>query len=201
MSEPAVTLTDFALALECWVFAALLMHHGRDILRTWWALFFGAVGFAAFIGGLVHGFFPNHQVLWIATMLTLGFAGVAAWFIGSHLLGVSWIRPVAIVLAVAYATVVLFVNRTFLMAIIMYLPATLFLLVAIGASWARVRSRELMLGVVGLVLTFIAAAVQQVKVAIHPLYFDHNALYHLIQFVALWLIFIAAKRPSIAPAS
>lgn len=177
------------------------MRHGQDTLRRWWALFFAAVGLAGFIGGLVHGFFPSHALLWIATMLTLGFAGVTAWFIGSHLLGVAWIRPVAGMLAVAYATVVLFVNRTFLIAILMYLPATLFLLIAMGASWARARSRPLMLGIVGLGLTFVAAAVQQVKVAVHPVYFDHNALYHLIQFVALWLVFIAARRTSSAPAS
>jgi hypothetical protein len=123
----------------------------------------------------------------------LGFAGVTAWFIGSHLLGIAWIRPVAVLLAVAYATVVLFVNRTFLMAILMYLPATLFLLIAMVASWSRERSRRLLLGIIGLVLTFLAAGVQQVKIAIHPVYFDHNALYHLIQFVALWLVFVAAR--------
>jgi hypothetical protein len=27
-------------------------------------------------------------------------------------------------------------------------------------------------------------------------YFNHNALYHLIQFVALWMIFVAARAVS-----
>lgn len=194
MSEPAVTLTDFALAIECWVFAVLLLRGPAEPVRRWWSLFFATVGLAAFIGGLVHGFFPGDDTLWIATMLTLGVAGMAAWVLGSLLLAVPGIRVAAMVLLVIYAAVVLFVRREFLIAILMYLPATLFLLVAMITVWMRERSRPLAVGIAGLVLTFVAAAVQQLKVAVHPVFFDHNALYHLIQFVALWMIFAAAAR-------
>jgi hypothetical protein len=48
-------------------------------------------------------------------------------------------------------------------------------------------------GVTGLALTFVAAAVQQLRIAIHPVYFNHNALYHVIQAGALLLIFVAAR--------
>jgi hypothetical protein len=42
-------------------------------------------------------------------------------------------------------------------------------------------------------LSFVAAAVQQTETSLHPLYFNHNALYHLIQAFALLLIFLAAR--------
>jgi hypothetical protein len=42
------------------------------------------------------------------------------------------------------------------------------------------------------VLTLVAAAVQQARIALHPTYFNHNALYHLLQAIALFLIFRAA---------
>ena len=42
-------------------------------------------------------------------------------------------------------------------------------------------------------MTFAAALVQRLKVAVHPEYFDHNALYHLIQGVAVLLIFVWMK--------
>jgi len=197
MKEPDVTLTDYLLAAECAVFCVLLLREQvRDPLRRWWVIFFASVGLAALIGGTVHGFLPGNTVLWTATMLTLGVTSVAGWFIGSLLLGMRWLRPVAVVLLGIYAGVVLFVNSTFVVAIAMYLPATVFLLLAMVARYATSRDPGVGIGVAGLVLTFVAAAVQQLKVGVHPVYFNHNALYHLIQFVALWMIFIAARQLS-----
>ena len=195
MKEPDVTLTDYALALECAVFCVILLRGASgDTLRRWWAFFFATVGLAALIGGTVHGFLPGNTILWTATMLTLGLTSLAGWFIGSLLLDMRWLRPVAVVLLGIYAGVVLFVNSAFVVAIAMYLPATVFLLLAMVARYATTRERATAIGIAGLLLTFVAAAVQQLKVGLHPVYFNHNALYHVIQFVALWLIFVAARR-------
>ena len=198
MLEPDVTLTDYALALECAAFCVLLLRGpaGHQALRAWWTIFFATVGLAALIGGTVHGFFPGNAVLWMATMLTLGATSLAGWFIGSLLLGMRWLRPVAVVLLGLYAGVVLFVNSTFVVAIAMYLPATVFLLLAMVTRYAATRDRAVAIGVMGLLLTFVAAAVQQLRIGAHPVYFNHNAVYHLIQFVALWMIFVAAREVS-----
>lgn len=203
MKEPDVTLTDYALALECAVFCVLLIRGGpwTQSLRRWWTFFFASAGTAALIGGTVHGFLPGNAALWTATLLTLGAASLAAWMIGAQLLNLPGVRRAAVVLLVIYAGVVLFVRQEFLVAIAMYLPATVFLLVAMVQVHRATREREVAIGIWGLALTFVAAAVQQLKVGVHPVYFNHNALYHLIQFVALWLLFIAARRLSTAPAS
>ena len=200
MKEPDVTLTDYALALECAVFCVLLLRlrpaHGP--LRAWWTFFFATVGLAALIGGTVHGFLPGNSALWIATMLTLGVTSLSGWFIGSLLLGMRWLRPVAVVLLGIYAGIVLFVSNAFVVAIAMYIPATVFLLLAMAARYATGRDRAVAIGVAGLILTFVAAAIQQLKVGLHPVYFNHNALYHVVQFAALWMIFVAARRVSAA---
>ena len=46
--------------------------------------------------------------------------------------------------------------------------------------------------IIGVVLTFVAAGVQVGEIALHPQWFNHNALYHLIQVIALFGIARAA---------
>jgi hypothetical protein len=41
----------------------------------------------------------------------------------------------------------------------------------------------------GLALSVVAAVLQQQRVAVHPVYFDHNALYHLVQAIALVVLY------------
>ncbi len=77
-------------------------------------------------------------------------------------------------------------------AIIEYLPAALFLLAVFGWKAARSGIRGAWAGMAGLVLSFLAAAVQQLRIAPDPARFDHNALYHVLQAVALILIYRGA---------
>lgn len=204
LTEPAVTLTDYALAIECAVFVLLLMR--RDAadrtLRFWFVVFFASAGGASLLGGTVHGFFPDaasngRQILWQATLLVILVTSLAAWNVGAILLlsprGAKIVRLLAIAQLVVFSFVVLFVRHEFFIAIIAYLPATLFLLIGLVAAYRSHHLPVLRWGVIGLALTFLAAAVQRFHIAVHPYYFDHNALYHVIQGAALWMIFLAAR--------
>jgi uncharacterized membrane protein YgdD (TMEM256/DUF423 family) len=51
-----------------------------------------------------------------------------------------------------------------------------------------------LVGFLGICLMLFAAAAQQAKLGIHPRYFDHNALYHLLQAIALFMVFLAARE-------
>lgn len=204
MTEPDVTLTDYGLFAECAAFAWLLASRPADCdaLRRWTVLFFAFSALAALFGGTVHGFFVGEadgmgSVVWKLSMLAIGAAALAGWVIGAHLLfaprGAARVVIVAMGLTAVYAVVILFVVDAFWVAVAGYLPATAFLLAgflraALGgrASWAR-------LGAGGLALGFGAAAAQQLHIAIHPVYFNHNALYHLVQAVALALVFVACR--------
>jgi len=199
--EPDVTLTDYALTLECAVLAWLAWRN-RFEPRFWCASFFAALALAALFGGSAHGFFADktsgvHTFVWSASLLTIGWAALAIWAIGAQLiLRVSWarvLRRIAAAVYVAYVLVVIVVDHRFVVAIVHYLPAALFLLVSFVVAWHRARAPALLYGALGVVLTFVAAGVQQAGVGLHPRYFNHNALYHLIQAIALILLYLGMR--------
>ena len=76
MTEPDVTLTDYALAMEGILFL-ILLQRGRARswgMRSWFSLFFASVSAASLCGGTVHGFFLDeqtlgHTILWPTTLL------------------------------------------------------------------------------------------------------------------------------------
>ena len=209
LTEPAVALTDFALAIECAVFVLLLTRGDASdrTLRLWFIVFFASAGLASMLGGSVHGFFPDkssdgRRILWQATLLAILVTGLAAWNIGAGLLlterNATLVRRLAILQLVIFSFVVMFVKPEFYVAVIAYVPATLFLLIGFIAGYRSRRLPALRWGIAGLGLTFLAAAVQRLNIAIHPHYFDHNALYHVIQGAGLWMIFLGARCISFA---
>src|SRR5262245_47319919 len=196
MTEPDVTITDFLLSLEALIFAVLIARSPMSAPQRWFVIFFGATALASLAGGLVHGFYPDSKVLWRIVLIALGIVSAPAWAIGAELLlpenTARLVATAAWVVFVAYAYVVIFVTDAFLLAIVNYLPSTLFLIVAFYGVYRAHPNRQLFAGLGGLVLTLVAAAVQQSHVALHPR-FNHNALYHLLQGIALLLIFDAAR--------
>lgn len=212
MTEPDVALTDYAVALECAVLTWLLFRRApaRRELRRLFAIFFASTGIAALAGGTVHGFFldddsPAGVVLWRMALLALGLATFAAWSIGGR---VSFAERTARVIqtlagaaCVAYAVVVLAVDQRFWIAIANYAPAVVFLGIAFLVAYRREPERPALAGFAGVVLTIAAAIVQRRRIALHPSYFNHNALYHLIQMAALVLIFMAGRHFTAASAA
>jgi len=209
MTEPAVTLTDYALAVECAVFViALSRLEARDKeLRLWFVVFFASIGAASVIGGTVHGFFleatsPGRRILWPATLFAILVTSLVGWNIGAVLQlderKATLVRRLAIAQLVLFSMVVLFVTSRFYVGIIAYLPSTVFLLCALLRTHRRRPDTALRWGVAGLALTLAAAAIQQLHVGIHPVYFNHNALYHVIQGGAFGMIFVAARSISLA---
>lgn len=204
LMEPDVALTDYGLTIECAMLAILLYRQGRrgDAIRFWFITLFAALGFGAFWGGTEHGFIENktsgiHGLVWSATLLSIGVAAPAAWTIGARLLflerGARWVTSAALVVFALYSATVIAVSREFWIAIVHYLPATVFLLIAFLIEYRRTPQGYLRAGIVGLALTFVAAAVQQTGFGLHPEYLNHNALYHLIQALGFFLIYRCAR--------
>jgi hypothetical protein len=75
-----------------------------------------------------------------------------------------------------------------------YLPATLFLFLAFVLQMRTGRKQPALFGASGVLITFVGAAVQRLGIALHPTYFNHNALYHVLQAVALVLLLAAFRR-------
>ena len=204
MTEPDVVITDYLLTLEAALFSALLWRSASadSDLRVPFVAFFAATALAALMGGTVHGFFvgdssPAGAALWRATLVALGLSALAAWAIGATMLltpgSARTLQMAATAVFVAYALIIIFVNDSFWVAIANYLPPTLLMLVALAIRYQRHGGWSTLAGLVGLVLTLVASVVQQRQMSLHPVYFNHNALYHAIQAVALFLIYWAAR--------
>ncbi len=209
MTEPDVTLTDYALALECTLFAFLLLScRGSSAgLRPWFVVFFGSVAAASVCGGTVHGFFLDREtwgyaVLWRAMFLAVGVTALASWVLGARLLSsprvARWITLAALVAFLVYSVIVLSRATEFWIALLMVFPAHVFLAAAFVRAYLRERHRSLRLAVCGFGLSFLASVLQQLGVGIHPSLFNHNALYHVLQAIALFLFFLGARRMLVA---
>lgn len=197
MTDVDVTLTDYALAILCGWLALASHRTSRPPIRGWLVAFFAAAGAAPLLGGTVHGFFEaegttGHAILWPATLLAIGAAAVAAWGLGARVGGGRFagaVTAAALASFPLYAVFVLSGADDFRVAVLYYLPAVVSLTASFGIAYRREPTRARRLALVGLLLSFAAAAVQQLRVPIHPRFFDHNALYHLIQaagFVAFY---------------
>ena len=216
MTEPDVAITDFLLAAEAFVFVAVLCRRSAWTFRLgrWLVVFFASVGAASLCGGLFHGFFLDHpfgyDVLWRAVLIFIGSATLAKCAVGAELLFRHRTACVVTLFAaagfVAYLLSMLSMAGDFRIAVAFNLPGAVFLLIAFAIASRRARDSRLMAGAAGMALTLCAGTLQQWKVGLHPAYFNHNAVYHLLQGIALFLVFLAAFRlvqtrtmPSIHP--
>jgi hypothetical protein len=193
------------VALECALLTGLLFRGGpvRRRLRGPFALLFASSGIGALAGGTVHGFFlqedsPTGAVLWRIAMLSVGLTALACWSIGGHLLFTEATARLVVALAVlewvVYAVVVLAIDQRFWIAVANYAPSVVFLTVAFLVAYQRQRQGPILAGLAGMVLTMAAAIVQRLRIALHPSYFNHNALYHVIQMTAFALVFLAGRH-------
>lgn len=81
IAEPIASLTDYGIALECFLFARLLTQKGR---HGWlWAAAFGSVSIAALSGGTYHGFVDGLSLAerWLLWRVTVWALAIASFFI------------------------------------------------------------------------------------------------------------------------
>ncbi|HEX7961767.1 MAG TPA: hypothetical protein VF493_17730, partial [Terriglobales bacterium] len=83
---------------------------------------------------------------------------------------------------------------SFLIAIVNYLPVVLFLGWVFFERYRQTGHRAFRDGVIGVGMMLFAAITQQAELGIHPKYFNHNAVYHVIQAIALLLLFTTARH-------
>jgi hypothetical protein len=168
------------------------------------ALFF-SIAIAAAAGGTVHAFFLDEsslgfRILWPFTLIVMGITALSGVHIATALQfsrsTAIYINRVALAVFMAYSVIVLFIRRDFLIAILDYLPALVFVGGAFLLSHRRHKRPALLLGFLGVCIMLFAAAAQQAKLGIDPRYFDHNALYHVLQAIALFMVFLAARETS-----
>jgi hypothetical protein len=67
------------------------------------------------------------------------------------------------------------------------------LLIAAVRGYIQIRSNYFLLVAGGILIGFGAAFIQQLGIAIHPAYFNHNSTYHFIQAIGLLILFKGSK--------
>lgn len=205
MTEPDVTLTDYALAILCTGFAWNLWRHktSAHTLKLCWVLFFCSIVMASLTGGTVHGFFVDsktigYQILWPATLLAIGLTAALAWTIAGVLLtGSKWIKAWIFFAGadfIFYAVIVLFFTQKFAVVILNYIPSMIGLLIAAGYRTLLLEEEGSRLISIGIGISFFAAFIQQAQIGLHPQYFNHNSLYHLIQALGLWMLYNGSQK-------
>ena len=214
MNEPATAITDLLLAIECGVLALVAGATATEKhpLRGSTVLLFWSLAVAALLGFITHAFIPNHStrifaVLWRTLLLSIAVAGAAT----CAAAGMMWASlrvqrasvQVSGIALLALGTVIV-VNaggwaEGYEIALISYGPAMLWMLFSFSAAFWTGRPGRPVAGAIGVLLSFAAAVAQQSSWRVGPL--DHNALYHMIQAVALILIFVALRAAMATAAS
>jgi hypothetical protein len=197
--EAVVALTDALLAIESAAFAIELARDPRtrgSALGPPFLAFFGATAVASLSGSALHARTtdrsdPLRRILWRLSLSSIGVAALSSWVLAVRLAASPGRRRdlerAAAVAHVPYFVVVTCTDAPYRIAVIWYVPAAL----ALGGALAsRLGSghdrRPAATALAGLAVTFAAAGVQTRGVGFGPR-FDHNALYHTLQGVAVWL--------------
>lgn len=203
-AEFVVSVSDFLLAGFSGVLAWRLFSRPTEMPRTrrWFAIVLGAIAVSSLLGAISHGFLPEGQsglgaLLWRSTLMLIGPAAVGLCMLACMLLfrpgTVERARALALVLLAIYVGVVLFEYHEFVIALLLYLPATVMLLAGFVVRWRQGYSFAVD-GAAAMVLTLVAGLLQYLHIGIHPVYFNHNALYHLMQGIALYFLYRAGRK-------
>jgi hypothetical protein len=180
--EPMTLATDYMLTIAASVFAAKLWRSNRM-----WALAFVFTALGSFFGGTYHGLLQS-QSLWKVTVLSIGIASFFLLAGSGRALAIA-----ATIKLVAYCTWVIFFNDGFEWVIADY--GITLLLVGAAALVRRDESRWWILG--SIVVSIAGALVQRSGFTLHR-HFNHNDLYHVIQLVALWLLYRGGRAMTTA---
>jgi hypothetical protein len=199
IAEPITTLTDYAIALESIAFAGLLSRIPHKSVRCW-AVAFAAVGIAAFTGGSLHGFAPHLEIaskllLWKITLYAIGISScflLAGTIISAVSVRVQpWLLAAIGLKSLVYLGVAA-IRNSFGYVVADYLSALVIVLL-LQVKLAQRQSAAVSWIVSGIGVSAIAALIlsSRFKWAIGIKAVD---IYHLVQMVALYLLYKGASQ-------
>jgi len=209
--KPDVVFTDLGLAiLGAYLGWRLWTARGGGMLPRTGVVVVGGLASAAFWGAIFHAFFPANTatpsgfIVWIAVALSILVVAAALLELGLRILTPRLApllrRSIVVTYAVGFAAVVLFVDESFSTIVRFYAPALVFFLIVAVRQAIRTRNAGWRLIAVSFIISGAAALLQQANVSIHPVYFDHNAVYHVLQGIALVLLYRGFRQAPAASA-
>jgi Family of unknown function (DUF6962) len=201
--DPDVVLTDLGLVALGGFLAWRLSRLGPGGSTRAGVMIMTALSSAALFGAVYHALFTSTAtragfITWIPVPLSI-------LVVSSTLLslGLQTALPrlqerarivIVSVYAAAFGLVVLFVDESYATIVRFYAPVLILFLIVAAWQWLRHRAGGWSMLTAALLVSIAAAVLQQRRVAIHPVYFDHNALYHVLQGIGLVLLYIGFTR-------
>lgn len=204
----ATVITNIILFIQCIAMAIYLhMHQTSGILLSWPAVFFllSALGFL--IGVLFHGVYNSQRnvggkicaffimSLGGATSICLGIIAGKILFngISTPIWDLFWFLLFAIFLAYCLYAFVKYGGLPFFYTIFLAIPAVLVFIYILPYAYSRTGNRAYLWLLSGLLILTLASVQQKMKIAVDPVRFDHNAVYHVICMVAFAVMFLGFK--------
>jgi hypothetical protein len=203
--DPDVVYTDLGLALLGAFLAWRLWRYAeRGYLTNAGVIMMAGLASAALFGAIFHAFFPANTAsragyfAWVPVSLSIGLVSATLLAVGLRTLLPALSALVRRGLVAAYvllfAYVVLFVDQSYGMIVRFYAPTLLLFLVAAIRKAVRTSAKGWWLLSLSFVLSIFAAVLQQARVVLHEVYFDHNALYHVVQAVAIVVLYTGFRH-------
>jgi hypothetical protein len=194
-------ITHYALAVLTGYFAWRLganARHRPDLAPRLWTAAFAAVALCALAGGTHEGFGVRldatvAQSLWRATLCLAGAASLLFLCSIVHSYTAGRLRVAFLTLAaVKFALLAVWIaDHDDLRYVVYDIVATILPVLALSAwgGWSkRVAAAPWVLA--GILVSLVAALVQQGRVTLHP-QFDHSNLFRAIQMIAMYFLFRA----------
>jgi len=206
LHEFDVAATDFLLFLESTLFAWLLIRFKSSAapLQRLFGALFAMLAIASLLGALYHAFFPAKTAtppglaIWLLIGLSIGLASIVVWYIDALLLDSERLRRAlpafACINLLVFMCMLVLVSHQFKIIIAFYVPPMIALAVISFARWRRTSAMQWFWMFTGIVISFVAAALQFLRIGIHPVYFNHDAVYHVVQAAALAILFVSFLR-------
>jgi hypothetical protein len=202
--EPMTTLTDLMLTVFTAIWAlslAKLTQKYTDATLVYWSNVYWMTALSAFLGALSHGIGPNlpvksKTVLWRLTLIAIG------WTAFFMLMGtfqnilsadsIKLLRWIPIILIIFYH-IALFKRDEFSTAILFYAPVMVIVLIAYSYAYLYLSIASALNVVIGMIISFAAAVIQFKKIGIHK-HLNHNDIFHVVQLVGLYFIYLGIKN-------
>ena len=197
--EPMTTITDVLITIIALYYSreltAIYLHQLLNVQYHWiWTFRMLALG--AFLGAISHGIGPYlspliRDSIWKFTTYCIGIMSYFMVLTMLHhlfdypvVLRLRWILIALIIIYLAIVTI----NDNFINVIRFYVPLLVIVVFGLLYTWLTVSADGTNIIILGILISFIAASVQQSRIVFHE-YLNYNDIAHFIQMVAMWCFY------------